>query len=135
MSTQTAPHDAIEKAAGLAVSGIVKVTNLFVNQAGPLPKTRAFGSSGGTLVVFVSGSLSTSKPSRLLVMNIDFDGNTIGTCQEWINVNSHMSLVPVLLTIPHPPAGNHVIELSVGSGDTASDLNDYYNVTVIELGQ
>ncbi len=135
MSTQTASNEAVAKAAGLAVSGIVKVTNLFVNQAGPLPITRAFTSSGGTLVVFVSGSLSTSKPALLLVMNIDFDGNRIGTCQEWINVSSHISLVPVLLTVPTPPAGNHVIELSVGSGNTASDVNDYYNVTVIELGK
>jgi hypothetical protein len=135
MSTQTAPHEAIEKAAGLAVSGIVRVTNLFVNQAGPLPKTRAFTSSGGTLAIFVSGSLSTGNPARLLVMNIDFDGIRIGTCQEWINVNSHISLVPVLLSVPTPAAGNHVIALSVGSGDTSTDQNDYYNVTVIELGK
>src|SRR6267154_3242986 len=86
MSAQTAAPEAITQAAGLAVSGIVKVTNLFVNQAGPLPKTKAFTSSGGTLVIFVSGSLSTSNPALLLVMNIDFDGNRLGTCQEWINV-------------------------------------------------
>jgi hypothetical protein len=81
----------------------------------------------------VSGSLSTSSQPRLLVMNIEFDGKPIGTCQEWTNVNSHIPLVPVLLTVPKPPLGNHVLQLSVGSGNTNSDVNDYYNVTVIEL--
>lgn len=120
-------------AAGLAVSGITKVTSLFVNQPGPLPITKAFISSGGNLLVFVSGSLWTSHQPKLMVMNIALDGNKIGTCQEWSNVNSsHEALVPVLLTANSPAAGNHVIELTVASGDI-SDLNDYYNVTVVEF--
>ncbi|HET6843847.1 MAG TPA: hypothetical protein VFK06_19525 [Candidatus Angelobacter sp.] len=119
--------------AGLAVAGIVKVTSLLVNHPGPLPITKAFGSSGGNLLVFVSGSLWTSHQPKLLVMSIALDGNKIGTCQEWSNVNaSHEALVPVLLTVHNPPAGNHVIELTVASGDN-SDVNDYYNVTVVEF--
>ena len=132
MSAQTATSPDVS--VGLAVSGIVKVTNLFINQPGPLPLTRAFTSSGGTLLVFVSGSLSTTSQPRLLQTGIYFDGDLIANCQEWSNVNSHLSLIPVLLTVANRPAGNHVIEITIVSGGTNSDVNDFYNVTVIELG-
>jgi hypothetical protein len=122
-----------ESVAGLAAATVTKVTNLFVNQPGPLPLTRAFTSSGGPLLIFASGSLSTTSSPRLMQMRILFDGDQISTCQEWINVNSHGSLVPVFLTHVGAGLGNHVIELQVASGGTSSDLNDYYNVTIIEL--
>lgn len=132
MNPQTATSQDVS--IGLAVSGIVKITNLFTNQPGPLPLTRAFTSSGGALLIFASGSLSTSNPARLLQMGIYLDGDLIANGQEWINVSSHISLIPVLLTVGSRAAGNHVIELRVVSGSTSSDLNDYYNVTVIETG-
>ena len=132
MNPQTATSQDVS--IGLAVSGIVKITNLFTNQPGPLPLTRAFTSSGGALLIFASGSLSTSNPARLLQMGIYLDGDLIANGQEWINVSSHISLIPVLLTVGSRATGNHVIELRVVSGSTSSDLNDYYNVTVIEMG-
>jgi len=65
-------------------------------------------------------------------MNILLNGNIIGTCVVYANeTNSHKTFVPVLLTVTGIPAGNHNIQLQ-GLFGTNGDLNDFYNVTVIE---
>jgi hypothetical protein len=132
MSAQTATSQ--DASAGVAVSGIVQVTNLFINEPGPLPLTRSFLSSGGALLIFASGSLSTSTSGTLLQMGVYLDGDLIANGQVWINVSSHTALIPVLLTVGPRPAGSHEIELRVVSGGTNSDANDYYTVNVIEIG-
>jgi hypothetical protein len=127
-------HSNLKPVQGLAVQGISKITNVFSNQIGPLPLTGVFQSSGGSFLIFVSGSLSTSQKDTRMVMDIFLDTNKIGTAQEWTNPSgSHASLVPVLLTVPPQIVGNHVVELRVASANTNSDFNDFYNVTVIEL--
>jgi hypothetical protein len=122
-----------ETVKGLPIAGITKVTPVFVNHAGPLPLGKAFQSSGGSFLIFVSGSLwSNNNSSPLMQAGIYLDGEQVQTCQEFANsTGSHMSLVPVLFTTGKQPAGNHVIELRVLNG--ISDQNDYYNVTVVEL--
>jgi hypothetical protein len=115
----------------LPISDITNVTPIFVNKAGPLPLGRRFQSSGGSFLIFVSGSLS-SNSTQLMQLGIFLDGEQVQTCQEWVNPTGiHMSLVPVLFTTDKQPAGNHVMELRVVNG--ISDINDYYNVTVVEF--
>jgi hypothetical protein len=122
-----------ETARGLAIGGVTKVTPVFVNHAGPLPLGKAFQSSGGSFLIFVSGSLWATT-TGLMQMGIFLDGEQIQTCNEWANPQStHLSLVPVLFTLPRQAAGNHVLELRIASGNTISDINDYYNATVVEL--
>jgi hypothetical protein len=129
----TAHATDIETIKGLTISGITKVTTVFVNAAGPLPLEKAFQSSGGSFLIFVSGSL-WSKSTQLMQVGIFLDGQQVQTCQQWANpTNTHMSLVPVLFTVPKQIAGNHVLGLRVLSGNTISDQNDYYNATVVEL--
>jgi hypothetical protein len=118
---------------GLPVAGITKVTPVFVNHAGPLPLGKAFQSSGGSFLIFVSGSLYATR-TQLMQLGIFLDGEQVQTCQQWANpTGTHMSLLPVLFTTGRQPAGNHVIELRLLSGNTVSDQNDYYNATIVEL--
>jgi hypothetical protein len=122
-----------EDVKGQAISGVTKVTPIFVNAAGPLPLGKAFQSSGGSFLIFVSGSLRSATTS-LMQLGIFLDGEQIQTCNEWANpTQTHLSLIPVLFTVPRRAAGNHVLELRVVSGNTVSDQNDYYNATVVEL--
>jgi hypothetical protein len=119
---------------GQAVTGVTKVTSLFVNQPGPLPLGKSFQSSGGSFLIFVSGSLWAATPDIKLSMGIVFDGEQIQQCTETANpAATHLTMPPLLFTVPKQPAGNHVLELRVVSGGTNSDFNDFYNATVIEL--
>jgi hypothetical protein len=123
-----------ETVKGHAISGITKVTTIFVNQSGPLPVGKSFQSSGGSFLIFVSGSLWAATPNIGLKLGIFLDGTQILTCNEFANpAGTHLSLIPVLFTVPKQPAGNHVLELRTVSGGTNSDVNDFYNATVIEL--
>lgn len=133
MSTQASAVEAIAKA-GLSIRTI---TNLFTNQPGPLPLEKKFASSGGTLIFFVSGSLFALQ-GTVMVMNISLDTDIIGNCQVAnASPSTYAALIPVLLTtVQNPPAGNHVIELTIGStANFASDVDCFFNVTVIELAQ
>jgi hypothetical protein len=133
MSVAAAHH--VEAIAGLK-STVTKVTPLFVNSPGPLPLERAFQSSGGSFLIFVSGSVRASQV-QLMQIGIFLDGEQVQTSQEWTNnPNSHLSLVPVLFTVTDKDKiipGNHTLALRVLSGNTASDQNDYYNATIVEL--
>ena len=123
-----------ETVKGHAITGITKVTSVFVNQPGPLPLGKSFQSSGGSLLIFVSGSLWAATPNIGLKLGIILDGNQIQVCEEYANqAGVHLSLIPVLFTVPKQLAGNHVLELRTVSGGTNSDANDAYNATVIEL--
>jgi hypothetical protein len=123
-----------ETVKGHAISGVTKVTQVFVNQKGPLPLGKAFQSSGGSFLIFVSGSLWAATSNIMLSIGIFLDGQQIQTCSEFANpAGTHLAMVPVFFTVPKQPAGNHVLELRVVSGGTNSDSNDIYNATVVEL--
>jgi hypothetical protein len=123
-----------ETVRGQAITGVTKVTAVFVNHKGPLPLGKSFQSSGGSFLIFVSGSLWATTPNSMLQLGIFLDGEQIQTCNEFANpTGTHLSVVPVLFTVPRQAAGNHVLELRVVSGGTTSDTNDFYNATVVEL--
>ena len=86
MSVAAAQH--VEAISGLK-STVTKVTPLFVNSPGPLPLERAFQSSGGSFLIFVSGSVRASQV-QLMQIGIFLDGEQVQTSQEWTNnPNSH----------------------------------------------
>jgi hypothetical protein len=108
-----------------------KVTSVLDQKPGKLPVSGTFTSSGGTLVVFASGS-GMRGDTGLMGMNINLDGARIGASRVWSNVsNAHQAFVPLLLVVPGIAAGNHTVQLVHFDG--FSDGNDYYSVTVMEL--
>jgi Fibronectin type III domain len=108
-------------------------THLFSGAIGPLPITSpAFTSSGGTLMVFASGSGWSSTASASLGMTVQLDGASIGTASVFTNeAGSHKAFVSSVL-LPIPAAGSHTITLQPRTG-TTTDLDDYFSVTTLEL--
>jgi len=119
---------------GQAITGVTKVTSLFVNQPGPLPLGGSFLSTGGSFLIFISGSLWAATPNIKLSMGVFFDAELIQQCSEFANpAGTHLTMPALLFTVPKKAPGNHVLELRTVSGGTNSDGNDFYNATVIEL--
>ena len=106
---------------------------LFAETSGALPITSAaFTTSGGTLMVFASGSGSSPVINNTIGMTVQLDGTSIGTASVASNeALSHRVFVSsVLLTTP--AAGSHTISLQAQTS-TITDNFDYFSVTTLEL--
>jgi len=100
---------------------------------GALPHVVTFLCTGTTQVFQVSGSAWTQLQPTLIGMNILIDGQNVGTCTIWCNVNaSHEAFVsqPV---ITHLTPGSHTLQLTALNAATITDINDRFNVLVSDL--
>ncbi|MEP6653177.1 MAG: hypothetical protein ABJA82_07445 [Myxococcales bacterium] len=94
--------------------------------------TGSYTSTGGPLAVIVSGSASFTAASPLDIA-VQFDGAVIGHLKEYTNeANSHKAF-PTRVFRVAPAAGAHTVGLLPAAG-TGTDYNDYFGVTIIELG-
>lgn len=131
-----------KEGAALAVAGNlislseVNITNLYINQPGPLPLTGYFTSSGGALIIFVSGSGRVQSASGGAVsMTVTLDGSStpLGSCEVTTNLNnSHSAMIPVCFFVAASGQnGQHTITLTANNS-TVTDFNDWFNVTIVE---
>ena len=99
-------------------------------------QSNAFVSGGGTLMIIVSGSSyiaanSTVGPG-LMGVQVSVDGALVGTVNRYSNeLGSHKAL-PTGQFISPSVAGTHTLLLKPLT-NTATDVNDYFSVTVMEL--
>jgi hypothetical protein len=104
------------------------------NAAGPLPKSAAFQSSGGSLLLMVSGS--AFRPQNMggpMAVTVQLDAQNLGELRAFANEGfSHRPLVERSFVVTTAGPGTHTINLLAGA-ETLSDGNDVYNVTVIEF--
>jgi len=107
---------------------------LVINGVGPLPITSgSFATSGGTLVLFYSGSGYRAAGSGMIGMDILLDGSYVDTTGIYANYAlMHLPFVAKQWVVSGIGAGSHTISLTAMAG-TLSDSNDIYNVTVMEL--
>jgi Fibronectin type III domain len=114
-------------------STVFTPNNLFAVAVGPLPITSAaFTTSGGTLMVFASGSGSSPVINNTIGMTVQLDGTSIGTASVPSNeALSHRVFVSSVL-LATPAAGSHTITLQARTG-TTTDSFDYFSVTTLEL--
>jgi len=124
--------------AKLYVEGSMKspmwnVIQVFNSKQGGLPvKSNEFATGGGTLLIIASGS-GWSAVAGNIGMNIQLDGTTIGAARSFTNeINSHKVFSCNPLVRGNIAAGSHTIALVAIAG-TITDLNDWFNVTVLEL--
>jgi hypothetical protein len=104
-----------------------------INANGPLNITNSFTTSGGRLVIAVSGSGYTTSAPASLGMNILLDGVVIDSCKIYDNPqNTHMAFVPKTIVKTGVAAGSHTLALQT-TGVTLSNTDDNYCVTVTEL--
>jgi len=120
---------------GKISSPMWKVTAVLSNAAGGLPLTGTFTSSGGTLLILVSGSgYTVTTGLHLIGMSVTLDNSDtpLGNVQTFINQAScHQSFIPATFIVS-VTAGEHAITLTALNNNTYTD-NDFFNVTVMEL--
>jgi hypothetical protein len=103
-----------------------------VDQHGALPITAWFKTSGRTLILFASGSGRRGSVG-VVGMDIKVDGVSKRQARSWTNeADSHKAFVAAHVVLPDISAGDHSVTLSALDG-TTTDVNDYFNVAVLEL--
>lgn len=116
-----------------ATAAVTSITQVLTNQPGPLTTQGTFTSQGGMLYMTVSGSAWSSSASTRVSVTVSVDGEQVGTAQVFTNeASSHKALIPLSLQLPQLAAGTHTVALAAGPG-TATDGNDFFDVTVTEF--
>jgi hypothetical protein len=117
-------------------------TTVLENERGPQNgasnsfKSRPFNTSGGTLLVFVSGSAFTGTASALpLEVDVRFDdGATIARLTVSTNEGLSHKGFPTRVVKVDAPAGSHTLTFVAGANTTIDNF-DFFSATVVELAQ
>ena len=89
--------------------------------------------AGGTLLVSAAGSGFSDTGEKTIGMTVWVDGENVGTAQVYTNEKlSHKAFVPTFEVVNGVPKGPVKIELKPLNGDTKTDQNDFFRVTVEE---
>jgi hypothetical protein len=111
-----------------------------VGKNGPLPVSWAFNSSGGTLMVFASGTAfrNASAPIPILCLAVWIDNNTANTQFNCMFANEveHLAFPTFPMIFSGVGAGAHTLHVDYGSGTPGTmltDSNDVYHGVVEEL--
>lgn len=117
-----------------AAAGSATITQVINNLPGPLSQNGyAFFSHGGPLVMNASGSGFLGSGNPIIGMNVFVDGVMVGTSKVYANnAGVHMAFVPIFVDLKGVGGGRHVIQLQ-SLNQTSTDVNDSFNVTVIEF--
>jgi hypothetical protein len=103
---------------------------------GPLPVEGAYTSKGGMLIISASGSgyRNDTTTSGWIGMYVKVDGRIAGFASVYTNeTNSHRAFVNDYIVVSGLPAGQHTIRLEAMDGNTSTDSNDHFRVTVLEI--
>ena len=106
-----------------------------INANGALPKEGTYNKRrGGTLIVSAAGSGFSDTENKTIGMEVWVDGKNVGnTAQVYTNEKlSHKAFVPAFAVVNGVPKGPVKIELKALNGDTKTDQNDFFRVTVEE---
>ncbi len=102
--------------------------------AGPLPQSATFNSPADGPVVFVlSGTTRTESAPILTGISLSLDGNGIGSVAVcWANQNdNHQAMRTTFIPVEFLSFGQHTIELTNAYSNTITDVNDYFQVTLL----
>ena len=100
-------------------------------QAGALPVSTGFTTNGGRILVMVSGSGYETTVGQACIDIAVNSGNFATVCHYFNQTSEHLAL-PTRMFTASLAAGSHTIELRAVSG-LSSDINDRYQITVLEL--
>lgn len=117
----------ITPAAKLGRTGASGVLNL----PGPLPQSDNFVTTGGRVLLMVSGS-GYGAAAANMVIDVNVDGTNVTTLETTTNEAASHKAFPTRFLMMALPAGTHTVRLAARSG-TTTDLNDRFSVGVIEL--
>lgn len=93
--------------------------------------------SGKTWFLFASGSGWSTSGGELIGMSVLVNEIQVGICQVMTNeASSHKAFVPICVPLTEnelTPGQPATVRLEPYNDATVTDLNDYFNVTVVEI--
>lgn len=100
------------------------------NQKGALPITATFNAIGDTpMFLEVNGSVWSQSTNVMIGINIDIDGQALGTAFIFSNgASTHRAVVPAYIQVKLSQ-GQHKLTLSAAP-NTVSDFNDFYTAVI-----
>lgn len=101
--------------------------------AGPLPVKASFESPTNGGVVFVLTATARTQSAAILTgVSLSLDGNNIGTAMCWANQNdNHIAMRSTFIPFSGLTIGEHTIEIDNAYNGTITDVNDYFQVTML----
>lgn len=103
---------------------------MIINQKGPLPIAAQFNSIGDSpMYLEVNGSVWTQTANVMIGINIDIDGQALGTAYIFSNgASTHRAVVPAYIEVKLSQ-GPHKLTLTAAA-NTVSDYNDYFTAVI-----
>lgn len=104
---------------------------VIISQVGPLPITATFNAPGDEpMYLEVNGSVWSPDADQMIGIGIELDGQPVGAAQIFSNGSTtHRAVVPAYIPI-QLSEGQHTLSLSLNSGATVSDINDFYTAVI-----
>jgi hypothetical protein len=113
--------------------GVVGVTEAIGNHPGGAIISGPFTSTGGKLMITLSGSGYRTGTAGTLGFDVSIDTMNVGAFNGFTNELASHKVLPVrTLVVSGVAAGNHTITIAP-QANTITDINDYFNATVLEL--
>ncbi|MGB2604679.1 MAG: hypothetical protein WBC78_13865, partial [Candidatus Sulfotelmatobacter sp.] len=82
-------------------------------------------------LLVVTSSLWTTTLNTMMKLLVSLDGTQIATGQTWSNAQSTHRVLPTLFIGFNLTVGQHVLMLSVAGDGVTSDLNDFFNASLL----
>ena len=103
---------------------------VIISQKGPLPISATFNSIGDSpMYLEINGSVWTSTANVMTGVNIDIDGQALGTAYIFSNgASTHRAVVPAYIQVKLAQ-GQHKLTLTTAA-NTTSDFNDYFTAVI-----
>lgn len=106
---------------------------VIIDTAGPFPKSATFQSPLEGPATFVLTATARTESSPLLTgVSLSLDGNVIGKAMCWANQNNnHIAMRSTFIPVERLSYAEHKIELTNAFSGTITDVNDYFQVTLL----
>ena len=101
--------------------------------SGALPQSVKFQSPlEGPATFVLSATAWTQSAATLIGVSLSLDGNVIGTAQCFANFNAnHQAMMTTFIPVEYLSYDTHLIELTNANSGTVTDVNDYFQVTLL----
>jgi hypothetical protein len=105
---------------------------MILSQKGPLPITASFNAIGDSpMYLEVTGSVWTQTANQMIGIDVQLDGQTIGSAQIFSNTQStHRAVVPAYIQVKLSQGPHKLTLIPKAGSTTVSDLNDFFNAVI-----
>lgn len=110
----------------------IQSKKIIFNRSGPLPVDGRFQSSGGFVILLVTGSALREDPTGQIIIDVLIDNKKKGSAITYVDKSNIHYFLTAVITIGPMDEGNHTVKLSPGH-KTWTNENDLFSVIALEL--